>query len=159
MSSKSCDLSTGIQHSKVLDTKSMAESGPSIPALSLTVPSLVDESDDEKENMSHTSKSAHTLNCPRCNQEFPADKHGDLLEHIEMCCDWNVIVIQNKLPGIFSFSEWSKEEYIQYLSYKDWHAVFLAHLTYWLKILRWTYQKKKTFISMYFNVCKHSYGI
>lgn len=88
MSSKSCDLSTRIHHAKELDMKNMTESSQSVPALSLTVPSLIDESDEEKEtNMSHFSKSENTLKCPRCNQEFPADKHGDLLEHIEMCCD------------------------------------------------------------------------
>ncbi|KAJ8316958.1 hypothetical protein KUTeg_004862 [Tegillarca granosa] len=88
MSSKSCDLSTRIHHAKELDMKNMTESSQSVPALSLTVPSLIDESDEEKEiNTSHFSKSENTLKCPRCNQEFPADKHGDLLEHIEMCCD------------------------------------------------------------------------
>ena len=27
------------------------------------------------------------LKCPKCDKEFTSDKHADLLEHIEICCE------------------------------------------------------------------------
>lgn len=34
---------------------------------------------------SQTEKSI--LTCPNCSKEFTSDKHGELLEHLELCCD------------------------------------------------------------------------
>ncbi|XP_060072951.1 TNFAIP3-interacting protein 2-like [Ylistrum balloti] len=33
------------------------------------------------------SSKRELLTCPKCRKEFTCDKHGELLEHIELCCD------------------------------------------------------------------------
>lgn len=59
-----------------------------LPEMTLSATSLNDSEDEMEEPINTSSaKKSHTLNCPKCNQEFDADKHGDLLEHIEVCCD------------------------------------------------------------------------
>ena len=34
-----------------------------------------------------TRTSVDILKCPKCDKEYSSDKHGDLLEHIEICCE------------------------------------------------------------------------
>ncbi|KAL5021642.1 hypothetical protein ScPMuIL_000797 [Solemya velum] len=50
----------------------------SFPSLQ-TIPSL-SESDSIK-------KPEEILKCPTCHKEYTADRHGELLEHMELCCD------------------------------------------------------------------------
>ncbi|XP_033757377.1 TNFAIP3-interacting protein 2-like isoform X2 [Pecten maximus] len=38
-------------------------------------------------NASPRSSQKELLTCPKCRKEFTSDKHGELLEHIELCCD------------------------------------------------------------------------
>ncbi|XP_069139944.1 uncharacterized protein [Argopecten irradians] len=37
--------------------------------------------------VSPRSSQKELLTCPKCRKEFTSDRHGELLEHIELCCD------------------------------------------------------------------------
>ena len=56
-----------------------ADAAPSVSGThdveSLGAPSLLDSHSDDM------------LQCPRCKTEFPSDRHNELLEHIEVCCE------------------------------------------------------------------------
>ncbi|XP_021355569.1 uncharacterized protein LOC110451731 isoform X2 [Mizuhopecten yessoensis] len=48
---------------------------------------VTDVTDRASPRCSPRSSQRELLTCPKCRKEFTSDKHGELLEHIELCCD------------------------------------------------------------------------
>jgi len=42
---------------------------------------------DVSETTSVNKNETSVLTCPKCAREFMSDKHSELLDHIEVCCD------------------------------------------------------------------------